>query len=94
MIIMSEYDQIISEVSKTLHTKSAKYGHAEIATHQILSILFPDGIPHESYWMIEPLTRMIEKVCRLVNDPTNLDSSLDLAGYAIMLARLHRAREK
>jgi len=79
-------------VSKTLHTKSAKYGHAEIATHQILSILFPDGIPHESYWMIEPLTRIIEKMCRLVNDPDNIDTTLDLVGYAVILANLHRSK--
>lgn len=81
---------ILREIDRVLESKYAQYGDTPSKVEIMLGILFEDGIQRDQLWMVETLTRMLEKICRLVNDQDNVDTSTDLLGYAVLLAEAHR----
>jgi hypothetical protein len=65
--------------------KNEAYGDAVNKTAQIMEILYPNGIPKESYKNVLLITRVVDKLCRIATDQDAFGENPwdDVAGYGI-----------
>jgi hypothetical protein len=80
------YEQQAEEIGKLVAEKNAAYGSAFAEAHQILKVLFPNGIKPEQYTDALAVIRVIDKLFRIANSKDAFGESpwRDIAGYAIL----------
>lgn len=74
-------------LGELLERKNKQYGAAFRTTAEILSILFPNGIPIHEYKNVLLITRVCDKLGRLASPHKNLEDEspwLDIAGYGVI----------
>lgn len=83
---MTYYVSLASEVGKLVEEKQKAYGDSFNKSELILKVLYPDGIKPENYKDLLTITRMIDKLFRIVtnNDPFGESPYRDLVGYSLL----------
>lgn len=81
-----KFEKFASEIGKVVDEKNKAYGNSFSEAGEFLKILYPNGIPLESYNNALTLTRIFDKLKRIAtnNDPFGEDPFFDIAGYAIL----------
>ena len=83
----SSVRSIASDVAIIVEEKNKDYGSAFQKVSEILTILFPNGIPVNKYHDVAILIRVLDKVCRIANansKDVKKDAWLDICGYALL----------
>ena len=86
-----ELESISRDVVGVVKEKNREYGSAFQKVSEILTILFPNGIPTNKYHDVAILIRVLDKVCRIAsaNDKdVKKDAWLDLTGYGLSLIHI------
>lgn len=89
------YSSLAAEVAALIETKQAAYGNSFGVAGDFLRLLWPNGVPVESYADMLCIVRMFDKFKRIATDPTALgeDPYADLVGYSLLnLARVRASR--
>lgn len=74
------------EIGDLLAEKNKAYGDAALTSAQVLKLLYPEGVPVESYTDVLLITRVWDKIKRIATDAKAFDESpwQDVAGYALL----------
>ena len=83
------YAEIGAEIGALVESKQRAYGDAFGRCSAILRVLYPGGIPPESYGDALAVVRVLDKLSRLAqsggdSDPMGESPWQDIAGYAIL----------
>lgn len=91
-----EFEERGQKLGRLVDKKQAQYGDAITASEQIMSILFPEGIPKEKLKLSLLMVRMIDKLCRLSrgNGEGDEDAFGDIAGYGLLGQRFIKNHDK
>ncbi len=87
---MTEKDSIFVEIGKKIGTivqeKNAAYGDSFSRSEDILKVLYPEGVKPENYRNFLMITRIIDKLFRIANQPKAFgeNPAMDIAGYSIL----------
>jgi len=83
---MNKFSEIGEEVGKLVHDKRLAYGDSFSRSGECLRQMFPEGIKPEQYDDLLTITRIIDKLFRLANDPSAFDENpyRDIVGYGIL----------
>ena len=81
-----DYEKLGKAVGKLVAEKQRAYGDSFSKSHQILKVLYPDGIQTEQYMDVLTICRVVDKLFRLATDPTYGDESpwRDICGYSLL----------
>lgn len=81
-----DYHVIARGLAELICNKQQAYGDSFTKSEGIIKILYPDGIPIESYKDALTLIRVIDKLFRIAtaNDSFEENPWLDIAGYALL----------
>jgi|TARA_R110000744_G_scaffold210265_1_gene329351 hypothetical protein len=81
-----DYEKLGKSVGKLVAEKQQAYGDSFSKSHQILKVLYPDGIKPEQYMDVLTICRVVDKLFRLATDPTYGDESpwRDICGYSLL----------
>jgi len=84
--ILSKYEILAAEIGKLTETKNKAYGNSFAKASLMLKVLYPDGIPPESYGDALAITRVIDKLFRLATRKNAFGESpwKDICGYALL----------
>lgn len=84
--VVGKFETFAAEIGKVVDEKNKAYGNSFAEAGEFLKILYPSGIPLESYNDALTLTRIFDKLKRIAtnNDPFGEDPFFDIAGYAIL----------
>ncbi len=82
----SKFEEIAMNIASILEEKNKAYGAAFDKTTQILQLLYPKGIPLESYPDVHVIVRVLDKLSRIAQnqDPFGESPWLDITGYGIL----------
>ena len=86
-MMVLDLESISCDVVSIVKEKNKEYGSAFQKVSEILTILFPNGIPTNKYHDVAILIRVLDKVCRIAsaNDKdVKKDAWLDLTGYGLL----------
>ena len=91
-LIPAIYPTIGMKIGDLITEKRVFYGDSFNRSHEIISILFPEGIPQESTHDLLAITRVVDKLFRLANRSKAREAGLvdeespwrDIAGYALL----------
>ena len=80
------YEVLGKEVGRLVAEKQAAYGDSFGKSHEILKVLFPDGVTPDQYMDLLTICRVVDKLFRLATDPTYGDESpwRDICGYSLL----------
>lgn len=93
----SNYPDIGRQLGALVAMKQQAYGDSFGKSSGVLKLLYPDGIPPESYEDVLTIVRVVDKLFRIAanDDPFNEDPWSDIAGYAILsLGRNHAKKQQ
>tara|TARA_R100000963_G_C4643123_1_gene106882 strand:+ start:897 stop:1316 length:420 start_codon:yes stop_codon:yes gene_type:complete len=81
-----DYEKLGKAVGRLVAEKQRAYGDSFSKSHQILKVLYPDGIQTEQYMDVLTICRVVDKLFRLATDPTYGDESpwRDICGYSLL----------
>lgn len=87
----SKFEEIALNIAKVLEEKNKAYGAAFDKSTQILQLLYPNGIPLESYPDVHVIVRVLDKLSRIAQnkDPFGESPWLDITGYGILAQIQH-----
>ena len=82
----SIYEEQAEQIGKLVAEKNAAYGSAFAQAHQILSVLYPNGIAPDQYTDALAVIRVIDKLFRIATAKDAFGESpwRDIGGYAIL----------
>jgi hypothetical protein len=82
----SEFELAAEEIGKLVTEKNKAYGNSFEQAEQFLKLLFPDGIPVESYSDMLCIVRIFDKLKRVATDKNAFSESpfADIIGYGIL----------
>lgn len=80
------YRETAEEIGKLVEEKNEAYGNSFAKSEEMLKILYPDGIPEDSYEDVLLLARIFDKMMRIANQKEAFDEDpyKDIAGYGIL----------
>jgi hypothetical protein len=83
---MNIYQTMALEIGTIVAKKNLAYGNSVTKSGDVLRILYPNGISLEQYDDLPAITRIIDKLFRIVthNDPFDEDPWNDIMGYALL----------
>lgn len=89
------FKKIANQIGELVTSKNQAYGDSFKKTGDFLKILYPDGIPPESYIDALCVVRVFDKLMRIATDKDALGESPygDIAGYAILGIDIHNERK-
>jgi len=89
---MTTFKQIGESIGLLVQEKNEAYGDSFKHSGEILKLLFPKGIPLESYTVCLALVRILDKIFRLATNPSynNENCWHDIAGYCILMSGYER----
>lgn len=84
--IPNKYEKIGQELGKMVDKKQTAYGDSFGQAHRFLELLWPDGIPVESYKSLLTIARIFDKLKRIAtnNDEFGESPWNDIVGYGIL----------
>ncbi|RKH19149.1 hypothetical protein D7X74_07620 [Corallococcus sp. CA047B] len=91
-----KHEKLGAEVGALVDAKQAAYGDAFGKAGQVLSVLYPDGIPLAKLNDALTVVRILDKLFRIATDRDALGESpwQDVAGYALLaLERQRRMKD-
>lgn len=79
-------EQTGKNIGQITAEKNLAYGDSAGTSEQMLKLLWPDGVPQESYTDMLLLVRIWDKMKRIATDKDALGESpfLDIGGYAVL----------
>lgn len=78
------------EIGKMVDIKNEQYGDSFFKSHEILKILYPNGINTDQYQDMLAVIRIIDKLFRIAEGCKGDESpARDIAGYGILMTHLH-----
>lgn len=82
----SEFERMAEEIGKTVTEKNKAYGNSFSDAKHFLKLLYPTGVPVESYGDMLCIVRIFDKLKRIATKKDAYGESpfKDLAGYAIL----------
>lgn len=82
----SIFEEKAEQIGKLVSQKNTAYGSSFSQAHQILTVLFPNGIMPNQYTDALAIIRVIDKLFRIANKKDAFGESpwQDIAGYAIL----------
>ena len=92
----SRFELIAEQIGKIVTEKNKAYGNSFEESQQFLKILYPNGVPVESYGDMLCIIRIFDKLKRIA---TNKDAYAespfsDMAGYAILGVDIDNKKKK
>jgi len=80
------YKETAEEIGQLVEEKNEAYGNSFANSEEMLKILYPDGIPQDSYEDVLLLARIFDKMMRIANRKEAFDENpyKDIAGYGIL----------
>lgn len=84
------FHDIAAEIAALVDQKNQAYGNSFDISGDFLRLLWPDGIPPESYGDMLQIIRMFDKFCRIASRAPGEDPHADLVGYALLGLRRKR----
>jgi len=80
------YKETAEEIGQLVEEKNKAYGNSFAKSEEMLKILYPDGIPEDSYEDVLLLARIFDKMMRIANQKEAFDEDpyKDIAGYGIL----------
>jgi len=80
------YRETAEEIGRLVEEKNEAYGNSFAKSEEMLKILYPDGIPEDSYEDVLLLARIFDKMMRIANKKEAFDEDpyRDIAGYGIL----------
>jgi len=80
------YRETAEEIGQLVKEKNEAYGNSFAKSEEMLKILYPDGIPEDSYEDVLLLARIFDKMMRIANQKEAFDEDpyKDIAGYGIL----------
>jgi len=80
------YTKTAKEIGELVEEKNEAYGNSFAKSEEMLEILYPDGIPEDSYEDVLLLARIFDKMMRIANRKEAFDEDpyKDIAGYGIL----------
>lgn len=85
----SEFERVAREIGQLLNKKNKDYGNAFVDIVDFMKLMFPNGIPENKYIHALALTRIFDKMKRIVNVSNEGDIEnpySDIAGYGILMS--------
>ena len=81
-----DYQETAQDIAALLEQKRKAYGASFESAGQVLSLLYPNGIPLNQYDDLLCVTRIIDKLFRIATDKDAFGESPyhDIAGYGIL----------
>lgn len=78
--------EIASEIAALVIEKNAAYGDAFGKSAAFLRLLYPNGIPVESYHDVMSIVRVWDKLMRIATDRTAMNENpwVDINGYSLL----------
>ena len=82
----SHFESLAEEIGTLVTEKNKAYGNSFLDAEKFLTILFPNGIPKESYSDMLCIVRIFDKLKRIATSKNAYNESpyRDLAGYALL----------
>lgn len=83
---MTNYEDLGKSVGRLVSEKQEAYGDSFGKSHQILKVLYPEGVKPEQYVDLLTICRVVDKLFRLATDPSYGDESpwRDICGYSLL----------
>lgn len=80
------YQALANEIGALVNEKNAAYGNSFEQAEEFLKLLFPDGIPVESYSDMLCIVRIFDKLKRIATKKDAFGESpyRDLVGYGLL----------
>jgi len=80
------YRETAEEIGQLVEEKNEAYGNSFAKSEEMLKILYPDGIPEDSYEDVLLLARIFDKMMRIANQKEAFDEDpyKDIAGYGVL----------
>jgi len=87
----SEFELVAEEVGKLVTEKNKAYGNSFAEAEQFLKLLFPNGIPLDSYSDMLCIVRIFDKLKRIATDKNAFSENpyKDLLGTVLRLVKNH-----
>lgn len=82
----TDYEELGRQLGKLVNAKQKAYGDSFGKSHEILKVLYPNGVKVDQYIDLLTICRVIDKLFRLATDPNWGDESpwLDISGYGLL----------
>lgn len=82
----SQFEGIAERIGKLVTRKNKAYGNAFLVSADLLRLIYPNGVRPEQYTDLLLINRVLDKFCRLANDPRAFGESPweDITGYGIL----------
>lgn len=83
---MSKFENLAKEIGKLVDDKNKNYGNAFVESEKVLKVLYPNGIKSEQYLDLLAITRILDKIFRMANNPDAYgeNPTRDLVGYGLL----------
>jgi len=83
------FEQLGAEVGRLVDHNQRRYGDSMGKAPRLLEIWWPTGVPVKDYRKLLGITRIVDKLNRIVADKEddNEDAAKDLAGYGLLMSR-------
>lgn len=85
------FDRIGAKVGGVVQEKQQAYGDSFGKSGECLRQMYPDGIKPEQYDDLLTITRILDKLFRIANNPTAFDENpyQDIVGYGLLGMKRH-----
>lgn len=93
---MTKYTELANEIGNLVDEKNKAYGNSFNEVGEFLKILYPNGIPVESYTDALCIVRIFDKLKRIATNKDAFGESpyRDIAGYALLGAQKDLEKSK
>ena len=87
-----EFGKIGEDVGKLVAAKQKAYGDSFGRAGACLREMFPDGIKPHQYDDLLTIARILDKLCRIANDPEAFEENpyQDIVGYGLLGMNRHK----
>lgn len=91
----NEFVKLGIEIGNLVSKKNKAYGNSLFSVGDILKLFYPNGIQVDHYYMVSVMSRIMDKLKRLSENPDDCDAWGDLMGYGMLgLNKARRTKER
>ena len=89
--MLQKYIDLGKEIGTLVGKKQEAYGDSFGKSGECLRQMYPDGINPEQYDDLLTITRILDKLFRIANNPTAFDENpyMDIVGYGLLGMNRH-----
>ena len=82
----NSYEELGKSIGALVDDKQKSYGNSFGKVHEILLVLYPNGIPTDHYRHVLAMVRILDKMFRIATDPDAFGENpyRDIAGYGML----------